>query len=154
MPIPEEAVMIEKGSALSSLSLTPLIDIVFLLLIFFLAVATRFADEETKFAREERELDVMLPEASEAKPLSVDPDETIIVIDEQGRYFVKDSMVSLKQLDRILKQVRVNNPGRESVVIQADGNVKYAYVVAAMNSCMKAKIRNYTFSAQTKAVKK
>ena len=52
------AVKIDKGSALDSLSLTPLIDIVFLLLIFFLVA--------TKFAEEERELAVMLPEASEA----------------------------------------------------------------------------------------
>ena len=57
------AVRIDKGSALDSLSLTPLIDIVFLLLIFFLVA--------TKFAEEERELAVMLPEASEAQPLSI-----------------------------------------------------------------------------------
>ena len=50
------AVKIKKGTALGALSLTPLIDIVFLLLIFFL-VATRFAEED-------RERDVELPSAS------------------------------------------------------------------------------------------
>ena len=48
---------------MASLSLTPLIDVVFLLLIFFL-VATRFAEEE-------RELDVLLPQASEANFVGV-----------------------------------------------------------------------------------
>ena len=46
-------VTIKKGTALSSLSMTPLIDIVFLLLIFFL-VTTRFSEED-------HELEVMLP---------------------------------------------------------------------------------------------
>ena len=39
------AVKLERSGALSSLSLTPLIDVVFLLLIFFL-VATKFEEEE------------------------------------------------------------------------------------------------------------
>ena len=39
------AVNINKGQALGALSLTPLIDVVFLLLIFFL-VATKFAEED------------------------------------------------------------------------------------------------------------
>ena len=51
------AVRIRKSSVLQSLSLTPLIDVVFLLLVFFL-VATRFAEED-------RQLDVKLPTASE-----------------------------------------------------------------------------------------
>ena len=52
------AVKIKQGRALAALSMTPLIDVVFLLLIFFL-VATRFEQED-------RELDVVLPSASEA----------------------------------------------------------------------------------------
>ena len=49
--------------------MTPLIDVVFQLLLFFL-VATRFAAED-------RELDVMLPAASEAKPLTAQPQRIV-----------------------------------------------------------------------------
>ena len=49
-------VKFKQGQALMSLSLTPLIDVVFQLLLFFI-VATRFADED-------RELIVPLPDAS------------------------------------------------------------------------------------------
>jgi len=129
------AVKIDKGSALSSLSLTPLIDIVFLLLIFFL-VATRFAEEE-------RELDVQLPDASEAKPLTSKPRELFINIDERGRYYVTGKMVTLSELHPILQKAWVNNPGRASVVIRADKRVAWQYVVGAMNACNKAKIRDY-----------
>ena len=129
------SVKINKGSALAGLTLTPLIDVVFLLLIFFL-VATRFAEEE-------RELQVLLPEASEAKALTDQPRELFINIDREGRYFVSSKIVTIKELDAILLQNRVNNPGRASVVIRADRRVTWHYVVAAMNSCNKAKIYDY-----------
>ena len=129
------SVKIDKGSALSGINLTSLIDVVFLLLIFFL-VATRFAEEE-------RELEVLLPEASEAKALTDKPRELFINIDRRGRYFVSNKIVSLKQLDGILKVTRINNPARASVVIRADRRVVWRYVVDAMNSCNKAKIFDY-----------
>jgi len=129
------AIKIDKGSALSTLSLTPLIDIVFLLLIFFL-VATRFAEEE-------REMDVQLPDASEAQPLTSKPRELFINIDEKGRYYVTGKILTLPALESVLKQARNNNPGRASVVIRADKRVTWQYVVSAMNACNKARIRDY-----------
>ena len=70
------AVKFEKGTAIATLSLTPLIDVVFLLLIFFL-VATRFEQEE-------RELDVLLPQASAAKPLITQPTELFVNVSADG----------------------------------------------------------------------
>lgn len=130
------AVKINKGTALESLNLTPLIDIVFLLLIFFL-VATRFSEEE-------RELDILLPDASEAQPLTSKPREMFINIDERGRYYVTGEFLSLKKLHPILEAAYVNNPGRTSVVIRADRRCDWEFVVGAMNACNKAKIRDYT----------
>ncbi len=129
------ATRIKTSSALSQLSLTPLIDIVFLLLIFFL-VATRFAEEE-------RELDVLLPEASEAQPLTSRPRELFINIDHEGRYYVTGKIVTLHELQPILHAAYVNNPGRASVVIRADSRCRWEYVVAAMNACNRANIRDY-----------
>jgi len=129
------AVTIEKGSALNNLSLTPLIDIVFLLLIFFL-VATRFAEEE-------RELEVTLPDASEARPLTEKPRELFVNIDQHGQYFVTGKTLGIDELHPILDAAYVNNPGRASVVIRADKRCDWEFVVAVMNACNKAKIRDY-----------
>lgn len=129
------AVMINKGSALDSLSLTPLIDVIFLLLIFFLVA--------TKFAEEEREMDVRLPEASEAMPLTSKPRELFVNIGADGRYFVSAKMVTLEELQPILKTAEINNPGRASVIIRADQRCRWKYVVAVMNACQKAAIRDY-----------
>lgn len=131
-------VKIDKGSALAGLSLTPMIDIVFLLLIFFL-VATRFA-------KEERELDILLPNASAAQPLTSKPREIVVNIDRQGRYFVTGEYIDLKQLEEVLEMARVNNPGRASVIIRAHRDVRWNVVAAAANSCSKAKIRDVKFT--------
>ena len=129
------AVTINKGSALDSLSLTPLIDVIFLLLIFFLVA--------TKFAEEEREMDVRLPEASQAMPLTSKPRELFVNIGADGRYFVSAKTVALDELQPILNTAQVNNPGRASVIIRADQRCRWKYVVAVMNACQKAKIRDY-----------
>ncbi len=129
------AVTINKGSALDSLSLTPLIDVVFLLLIFFLVA--------TKFAEEEREMNVRLPEASEAMPLTSKPRELFVNIGANGRYFVSAKTVTLDELEPILQRAEVNNPGRASVIVRADERCPWKYVVAVMNACQKAKIRDY-----------
>ena len=87
------AVKIQKGTAISTLSLTPLIDVVFLLLIFFL-VATRFAQED-------REIDVPLPDASEAMPLTIAPKELFINIDQDGRFLVNGQTLDVDELEEV-----------------------------------------------------
>jgi biopolymer transport protein ExbD len=129
------AVRINKGTALGSLSLTPLIDVVFLLLIFFL-VATRFAQED-------RELDVPLPDASEAKPLAVAPKEIFVNINREGQYFVDGRELAADELEDILVRAAINNPMHQSVVIRADKRVAFDYVVQAINLCKKAGIHDY-----------
>ncbi|MEZ6091859.1 MAG: biopolymer transporter ExbD [Pirellulaceae bacterium] len=61
-----------KSQATSTLSLTPLIDVVFLLLIFFL-VASRFAQED-------RRMPIELPSATSATPMTEQPKG------DRGRY--------------------------------------------------------------------
>ncbi len=130
---------IKKGMATSYLNLTPLIDVVFLLLIFFL-VATRLAEED-------RELDVLLPTASEAMPMTVAPSQIIVNIDEQGNYFVENARLSLDELDRVIQRAAVNNPLQQSINIRADKRVALDYVIQALNVCKKYGIEDYTFDA-------
>ncbi len=133
-------VKIEKGTALTTLNLTPLIDVVFLLLIFFL-VAARYSEEE-------RQLPVQLPEASEARPLIAKPLELYINIDVQGRFFVTGKQLTLKELDGVLQTAWVNNHGRVPVIIRADKRCRVESLVAVMNACNKAKLYDYTISTQ------
>ena len=129
------SVRIRTSRALTSLSLTPLIDVVFLLLIFFLVA--------TKFEQEERELSVNLPQASEAQPAIAKPKELFVNVTADGSYFVSGKTVDAVELERILKQAWTNNPGRQKVIIRADEDSKTKHIVRVMDLCNKANIRDY-----------
>jgi biopolymer transport protein ExbD len=139
------AVSIKKGNALASLSITPLIDVVFLLLIFFL-VATRFAEED-------RELDVLLPSAADAKPLVAKPKLLFVSIDDQGRYYYDGAVRSVDQLKEVLAREVVNNSLNQSVVLRADQRCDWGHVAAALDACHSAgiKVRPATSTARAPA---
>ena len=126
------AVQIKKGTALGALSLTPLIDIVFLLLIFFL-VATRFADVD-------REMDVELPSASEARPLIVQPKEIFNNIDKDGNVFSGGEQYDLARLEAMLKQAKSDNPVNQAVILRADKRTELDAVVQVINVCNRARV--------------
>jgi biopolymer transport protein ExbD len=129
------AIQIKKGIALSALNLTPLIDVVFLLLIFFL-VATRFAQDD-------RELPVQLPSASSALPMTVEPTELVIHINAAGQYLVQGQPTDLSQLESILRKAVSDNPVHQVVVIRADRQVAFQSVVSVMDLCTKLKVPSY-----------
>ena len=132
------AVRIKKSTSLEVLNMTPIIDVVFQLLLFFL-VATRFAAED-------RELDVMLPAASEAKPLTAQPQELFVNIDHQGQYFLHGKIVSGDEVAQILRQAAADNPANQSVIIRADKRVQLDSAVFVMNACNQAGIFDYTLT--------
>ena len=129
------SVRIDKGRLSGGLELTPMIDVVFLLMIFFL-VASKL-DEADRF------IDVVLPKASAAKPLTTRPREFLVNIDREGNYFVGARPVAIGDLQTLLKQAAVDNPKRQTVIVRADENVAHKFVVAAMNACVEAEIEDY-----------
>ncbi|MCX7431860.1 MAG: biopolymer transporter ExbD [Planctomycetia bacterium] len=129
------SVRINKGRLSGGLELTPMIDVVFLLMIFFL-VASKL-DEADRF------IDVVLPKASAAKPLTSRPREFLVNIDREGNYFVGARPVAIGDLQTLLKQAAVDNPKRQTVIVRADENVAHKFVVAAMNACVEAGIEDY-----------
>lgn len=128
------AVQIKKGTALGALSLTPLIDIVFLLLIFFL-VATRFAEED-------REMDLPLPSASESRALIVQPKEIFINITKDGLIYSGGKAYDLVRLEAMLERAKQNNPVNQSVIVRADKRCAVEPVVQVINVCNKTGVKH------------
>jgi biopolymer transport protein ExbD len=125
-----------KRSANLAINMTPMIDMVFQLLIFFL-VATRFMQQE-------RELDMSLPSASESRPLTAAPREVFINIDHEGRYFIDGRFRLEEELEQVMRQAAANNPLTQTVVIRADRRTNWQSVATAINICKKVGIANYT----------
>lgn len=130
------AVRINKGRALGALNITPLIDVVFLLLVFFLVA--------TKFAEEERFLDIPLPAASHANTLAVPPQQLIINVTDDGRYYVRGKFMDQKNLALVIQEVSQNNPLTQSVLIRAHQNATIQSVVNAVNLCQQFDIQDYS----------
>ena len=133
------AVRLNKTSAISilAINLMPLIDVLFMLLIFFLVT--------TRFAKADREIEVDLPTASIAVPVTEEPQEVLIGIDKDGLYFVNSKVLSIDELEGVLQQLATDNPANQSVLIRADRRVLLQFPVAAMDLCNRFGIR-YTLN--------
>ncbi len=133
------SVKLEKGEVAGGINMTPMIDCVFLLLIFFL-VATEFRDEEF-------EMNVVLPQASEARPLIAKPRELFVNVTQDGRYMIAAQELNANQLYGALLQAYSDNPLRQTVIIRADKRCPWEHVMTVMNLCNKAKIKDYRVTA-------
>lgn len=107
-------------------NLTPLIDVVFILLIFFM-VSTTF--------QKETEIKIELPEAS-AEPVETKPETLEIVIDADGRYFIDERQVVNTELDTLKQAISkfIGERKELPVVIRADRRTPYESVVRAMDA--------------------
>jgi len=108
--------------------LTPLIDVVFLLLIFFMV--------STTFIRE-TQLRIDLPEAS-GEPREQDDDAIEITVDGRGDYAVNNRLLLNSDLETLLRALAEVSEGRSAdarrVSITADANASHQSVVRAMDA--------------------
>ena len=133
-----------------SINLTPLIDIVFLLLIFFM-VSTTF--------QRETELEIALPEAS-AEPSSEPAVSALILeIDATGAYRLSTEQsgkssdfasVNIEQLSEMLKGLSAKND-TATLVIKADAKTPHQAVVQALDAARKANLTRVKFAAEVTA---
>ena len=110
------------------INLTPLIDVVFLLLIFFMV--------STTFDRHAR-LKVSLPESS-AKATQQQAEPLVLSIDARGNYFLNERQLVNKQLDTLKQAIRKTvgeqDISQVAIVLRADANTPHQAVVRAMDA--------------------
>lgn len=107
------------------LNLTPLIDVVFLLLIFFM-VSTTF-DKQSK-------LKITLPEATASAEQAAD-NAIVIGIDSTGRFFINDRQLVNTQAKTLkLALIKIAGDNKDiPLLIRADAKTPHASVVKAMD---------------------
>ncbi len=112
------------------LDLTPLIDVVFLLLIFFM-VTTTF-DRQTA-------LKVELPTATD-NPSEVPPDRLELIIDPEGRYFIEGNELVNPRRATVQSALERASGGRTDIplIIRADARSPHQSVVTAMDAAAQA----------------
>ena len=134
------AIQIKRSSVAGTLSLTPLIDVVFLLLIFFLVTS--------EFEEEERRLDIVLPTATSAVPMTGKPREIVIDVDDQGQVYLGGQSTTFEDLEKLLRAAVAKNPTNQSAVIRADRSTSFQPVVTVMDICNQSGITDYSVTTQ------
>ena len=122
----------EEEGAEVLFNLTPMIDCVFLLNIFFMV--------STSFLNLEKEMNLDLPEAASGKAEEVETDEIIINVLEDGRMKVGEQYFDKVALVERLKQAALRNP-ETPVVIRGDRGTDLQNAVHAMDACGQANLR-------------
>ena len=112
-------------------NMTPMIDIVFNLLIFFLLSST--------YLHEEQELELQLPTVADAMPLTQAPDEITVSVLNDGTIKMKGETLALDELRRRLTTARLNYPD-QAVAVRGDAAVRYDRVASVISTCKQAGI--------------
>ena len=120
----------------SSIDLTPMIDVTFIMLIFFIVTATFI---------KETGIDVNKPDAKTATVK--DKANILIAIDANNRIWIDRRQVDVRAVRPNIERLYAENP-QGSVVIQADKDSKTETLIAVMDASREAGVYNVAIAAQ------
>jgi biopolymer transport protein ExbD len=123
-----------QADELPHINMTPMVDVVLCLLVFFMA-ATRLYDwDESEFV-------VNVPAVSDAAPLTAAPDDLALTIVEPGKVAVGESTYDLPTLGTMLREAR-GRYADQGVVIRGDAKLNYQDLADVLSVCDGSGIRN------------
>jgi len=117
--------------------IAPMVDIVFLLLIFFLVT--------WNFSRNEMELDVKVPKAREGKETRRAVGEVILNVKADGTVVMNRRAMDTNALKEALAKIASLYPD-QAVILRGDENTDYRHVVEVLDICRRANIWNVAFA--------
>ncbi|HEU6447304.1 MAG TPA: biopolymer transporter ExbD [Verrucomicrobiae bacterium] len=107
---------------LAELNITPLLDLVFVLLVIFIITTPQMMNN----------LEMNLPSGKPPPPQKDKPKVNRISVDASGRIFLNDQPVTLAGLRQYLEQLKSENPDL-SVVVKGDDNVDYQNMINVLD---------------------
>ena len=129
----------KNRSKAPQLALTSMLDVIFLLLCFFVTVSV--------FSQWESEITIKLPSASTAEEPDRLPGEIIVNLDKAGKVTVNGQALELKDLEVRLAKVAKFYPD-QAVIIRADKDVRYELLVGVIDTCRAANVWNFSFATK------
>ena len=126
----------KRGDSESEINMTPMLDVVFIMLIFFIVTAS--------FVKEAG-IDVNRPDASTAEKKA--QGNILVAISESGQLWIDKRQVDVRQLRPNIERLHAENP-QGAVVIQADKNSKNGLLVDVMDAAREAGVFNVSIAAE------
>jgi biopolymer transport protein TolR len=120
-----------KGGIKSDINVTPLVDVMLVLLIIMMIVAPLL----------QKGADVKLPVAAFSSEKPETQDQTVVAVDSQGRYFVNSVLVRETELRTRVEEI-LEGKRERIILIKADEDAQYSAVMAAMDELRAAGIED------------
>ena len=121
------------------LNMTPMIDVAFNLLIFFMLT--------TAFYNQEQSLELSVPKIASVNPAVAPPANMVINVQADGRIKVADKFYSTTELESMLRATIANFPG-QGVAIRGDEEARYQAVASVLGVCKAVGIRKMDVMVQ------
>ncbi|SBS31833.1 Biopolymer transport protein ExbD [Marinomonas aquimarina] len=127
-----------------NINLTPLIDVVFLLLIFFM-VSTTF--------KQTNDLTIDLPTAANGAPSIVTQDPVEVTITRDGQFVINGQSLINERIDTLVQGLRetFNDNYERPLIITADANASYDMVMKVYDAAAQLGITKLAHTAQREA---
>jgi biopolymer transport protein ExbD len=125
-------------SSLNELNITPLLDLVFVLLVIFIITTPQMMNN----------LEMNLPSGKPPPPQTEKPKINNIVVDAKGQTFLNDQMVTVAGLKDKLQQLKSDNPDL-SVVVRGADEVDYQNMVNVLDVLQQLDITKVGLATET-----
>jgi len=129
----------KQQSGAPGISLTSMLDVIFLLLCFFVTISV--------FSQWENEISIKLPSAGTAEPSDRMPGEVILNLTKEGKVRVNGVELTREELGSRLAKVANYYPG-QPVIIRADKEVRYDDLISLVDTCRAANIWNFSLATE------
>ncbi len=120
-----------KGGVKSDINVTPLVDVMLVLLIIMMIVAPLL----------QKGADVKLPVAAYSADKPETQDQTVVAVDSQGRFFVNGVPVREGEMRSRVEEI-LDGKSERIILIKADEDAQYSAVMAAMDELRSAGIED------------
>jgi len=123
-----------------SFQLAPMVDIIFVVLVFFVATYA--------VSKEEKLLGLDLPRSASGQPEFRQRQQIVVNLDASGKVFIERRPFEILALEnRLVKLVAFSHGGEgPSVIIRADGACQHRHVIEVMDCCARAGVKSVHFS--------
>jgi biopolymer transport protein ExbD len=133
----------EDVGIFAEINITPLTDVILVLLIIFMVSSSAMVD-----AMREGKLDVTLPQAGQAANAGAEAETLVVGMAQDGRLFVKGQFVSEDQLAEILEETHKSAPGTV-IIVDADGKLEHRSVVGVIDKVKSAGFNTVGIGAES-----
>lgn len=124
---------------LPTINLTPMLDVVFNLIVFFMV--------GTKFVEMDHSIQVDVPKVSDAGPMTATPSRRVVTVTRDGSTALDGRTMSLPEITNDLATARKQYP-ELAVLVKGDGEGRFQSVADALSACTKAGIADTSICVQ------